>query len=1014
MQKSTQIKDICTKRWLKPQEIIYLLKEHSLFEDLKTEQLPKRPDTGSIFIVTNTKKAKWKDDGYEYTKRNNGRGFKESSEILTLNGKKMIACLYSNISEEDVIYQQNNVNNQFVLEPSQNNFKKTEDVYQRRIFKLMKEYVTQLDCNEDIVIIQYLKKNKMNAIEKRLEPHNINSKKLSNNSDITDCLNAMQTDNFEYQSNTFSNTKPENFAENEQQSKSYPVQDKKDNVMADLFNDEEANTNPWQYSDQCDFLKDYGNDYNSVFTNELDTDFLFTNSNNNNIQENPAPYNEPKNQNWIIENELADLQSNDQQSLAWAEILNTQSQEMKSINQNSEANDPDNKQVYKNVIQNTTKIEELEKKLKVMMEKLKLYEESEQNSSICKTHHEKTTISEKQNSSLKQKSTTDKSKLTDHEKTKFTSTCDQYDNSNIIKEIRSDISGLKESFNSFIQESNLSHNLEPSFVNSTNLANNFNPKKVENANTETPKSQCSGFKSDYWVKIIDFTPEFDYTSGGAKMIVCCEMENEASSNDNIEICFEDVTVNATLIQKGVLKCYVPPSDCSKKVNLQVIINGNCVSYRSFELFEYKKKKTHGKKKNVIQCESDDNIVDRAFKVRLIDRLNFMNEVEGGNHSNLLEYSNKGDNNFSPNKDKMKNIVNKFDDEECLNAINTIVEGIKDSCGEDKVKELLDEPDQHGFYIIHYLTKLGFFESIKTVIKYGADINVKYNNSITPLHIAFSSKNKQLIEYLATDKLMKENLKYVDQKDDEGINTSNDRDNVQNQNYTLMTLIDNQELLEALLREVTLDKTLSYANANNTNSVTDSFISAEPSIEPQRDNADSLDISYSAIINMFEEEKDSKNSLSSKDNQDEEKHRSVRESKKQSFRKSDRRKRRVQSGVKGVSNENQNSLNFSREQIENLKESTINDPNELINIQTYKANGELNNQVVSIQKNVKGWLRRRQYKDIKLAVNVLQNYMKEKFLSKKSKENSELSLKLNNQKEKWLKKGSTINPQTNLT
>jgi hypothetical protein len=140
------------------------------------------------------------------------------------------------------------------------------------------------------------------------------------------------------------------------------------------------------------------------------------------------------------------------------------------------------------------------------------------------------------------------------------------------------------------------------------------------------------------------------------------------------------------------------------------------------------------------------LVDRAFKVRLIDRLDFMNEVEGGNQGASVQMGGGGGHIYSKSMTPMDVIkrAEAFNDAECASTLTQIIEWIRSNCGEDKAKELLNECDTHGFYIVHYLSKLNFLESLKVALKYGADVNVKYNNNITPLHIAFSAKNKELI------------------------------------------------------------------------------------------------------------------------------------------------------------------------------------------------------------------------------------------------------------------------------
>lgn len=54
----------------------------------------------------------------------------------------------------------------------------------------------------------------------------------------------------------------------------------------------------------------------------------------------------------------------------------------------------------------------------------------------------------------------------------------------------------------------------------------------------------------------DFTPEWDYLEGGAKLIICCESTaNICPEFDHIVIDFGGKKVDGKLIQANVIKCY---------------------------------------------------------------------------------------------------------------------------------------------------------------------------------------------------------------------------------------------------------------------------------------------------------------------------------------------------------------------------------------------------------------------------------------------------------------------------
>ena len=68
-------------------------------------------------------------------------------------------------------------------------------------------------------------------------------------------------------------------------------------------------------------------------------------------------------------------------------------------------------------------------------------------------------------------------------------------------------------------------------------------------------------------------------------------------------------------------------------------------------------------------------------------------------------------------------------------MNTIIENcvkLADINNYDKFNEFLDSKDQHGFCLIHYLTVLEYQSTIKLLVKYGGNINLKGLDNLTPL------------------------------------------------------------------------------------------------------------------------------------------------------------------------------------------------------------------------------------------------------------------------------------------
>jgi len=79
-------------RWFNTSEITHLLKNlnESNLKPFMIDKLPERPPNGSFFMIDVPKtNKKWKQDGYNYVKRNNGVGFREDVVYLKIAGIKV-------------------------------------------------------------------------------------------------------------------------------------------------------------------------------------------------------------------------------------------------------------------------------------------------------------------------------------------------------------------------------------------------------------------------------------------------------------------------------------------------------------------------------------------------------------------------------------------------------------------------------------------------------------------------------------------------------------------------------------------------------------------------------------------------------------------------------------------------------------------------------------------------------------------------------------------------------------
>lgn len=112
-------------------------------------------------------------------------------------------------------------------------------------------------------------------------------------------------------------------------------------------------------------------------------------------------------------------------------------------------------------------------------------------------------------------------------------------------------------------------------------------------------------------RITDFSPEWSYPEGGAKVLITGEWKMEQGSYTCL---FDGCSVPAILYQSGVLRCFCPPHDPGL-VTLQVACNGFIVSNAC--VFEYRARDSPVAGASCHEWLATDN--DR-FKLAILDRL----------------------------------------------------------------------------------------------------------------------------------------------------------------------------------------------------------------------------------------------------------------------------------------------------------------------------------------------------------------------------------------------------------
>ncbi|KAM9313139.1 calmodulin-binding transcription activator 2 [Gastrophryne carolinensis] len=122
------------------------------------------------------------------------------------------------------------------------------------------------------------------------------------------------------------------------------------------------------------------------------------------------------------------------------------------------------------------------------------------------------------------------------------------------------------------------------------------------------------------VGITDFSPDWSYPEGGVKILITGPWVDDA---DSYSCVFDHVTVPASLIQSGVLRCYCPAHEAGL-VTLQVIRHQQVISHSV--IFEYRARNFLSLPSSQLDWLSLD---DNQFRMSILERLEQMERRMAG-------------------------------------------------------------------------------------------------------------------------------------------------------------------------------------------------------------------------------------------------------------------------------------------------------------------------------------------------------------------------------------------------
>jgi len=266
------------------------------------------------------------------------------------------------------------------------------------------------------------------------------------------------------------------------------------------------------------------------------------------------------------------------------------------------------------------------------------------------------------------------------------------------------------------------------FVNSL-INPNENGMPASTSNYTLPASLSSVTEtlngcSQRLAKITDFSPEWDYTDGGAKILI---MGPDFHSGLNYYCLFDQVEVPAELVQDGVIRCRVPNYYKPGVVSF-CVTRGNYNLFSEVYNFEYRTREVPS------ELMSGN---DRTFKLRIIERLERLErEVNSGNAVDPIQLTDNIMDSLNTNLDLAEEQLEQVFVKLLINLMDKL-----DNC------DTVNAQDQDGLTLLHYACALRYHVLASTLVHYGVNVNIQDKSGNTPFHVAMKNRDQNMIKIL---------------------------------------------------------------------------------------------------------------------------------------------------------------------------------------------------------------------------------------------------------------------------
>ncbi|CAL8460857.1 g388 [Coccomyxa elongata] len=285
----------------------------------------------------------------------------------------------------------------------------------------------------------------------------------------------------------------------------------------------------------------------------------------------------------------------------------------------------------------------------------------------------------------------------------------------------------------------------------------------EPATSATHTSGLNHAASGPSLELQDFSPEWDFTLGGSKVIVTCrEGDGEVTSNCPVCIMFDKEQVPAVRLQVGVYRCHAPPHEAGTV--------GLCITYGDGRPRSNVQPFTYRATPQTARAQDDlarAAIPDRDLQLRLIHMLMGASKGSSGSTISPQSPSNSSDSNThkqnaSPSQSAAPNAASIISDlalEENPNALQSLSdesrEKLLQTLLERRLKQFtlevregraqqgpgwspsfaVNQRAQSGLALVHILAALGYDWGLQLLIPLGALLNLQDAWGRTALHWA---------------------------------------------------------------------------------------------------------------------------------------------------------------------------------------------------------------------------------------------------------------------------------------